>query len=110
MAKEHIPAKLKVGIDARKRFHLSHAQVQMARELGHILVQQGRIDEAEAPDQDLEGAEVALVGELAFEHVEPHLSGSGDVVFASDETEGRGRVDEAAIRSRRSHAVSEWPH
>jgi len=34
MAKERIPEKLKVWIDARKRFHLSHAQVQMARELG----------------------------------------------------------------------------
>ena len=30
----HIPADLQFWIDARKRFHLSHAQVQMARELG----------------------------------------------------------------------------
>jgi len=29
-----IPADLQPWIDARKRFHLSHAQVQMARELG----------------------------------------------------------------------------
>jgi hypothetical protein len=29
-----IPADLQLWIDARKRFHLSHAQVQMARELG----------------------------------------------------------------------------
>ena len=29
-----IPANLQPWIDARKRFHLSHAQVQMARELG----------------------------------------------------------------------------
>lgn len=34
MAKERIPEKLKAWIEARKRFHLSHAQVQMARELG----------------------------------------------------------------------------
>jgi hypothetical protein len=34
MAKERIPEKLKVWIEARKRFHLSHAQIQMARELG----------------------------------------------------------------------------
>jgi hypothetical protein len=34
MAKERIPEKLKIWIEARKRFHLSHAQVQMARELG----------------------------------------------------------------------------
>ncbi len=29
-----IPAILQPWIDARKRFHLSHAQIQMARELG----------------------------------------------------------------------------
>jgi hypothetical protein len=29
-----IPAELQQWIDARKRFHLSHEQVQMARELG----------------------------------------------------------------------------
>ncbi len=30
----HIPADMQMWIDARKRFHLSHAQVQMAHELG----------------------------------------------------------------------------
>lgn len=34
MARKAIPARLQVWIDARKRYHLSHAQVQMARELG----------------------------------------------------------------------------
>jgi len=34
MTKPRIPADLQVWIDARKRFHLSHAHVQMARELG----------------------------------------------------------------------------
>ena len=33
MAKK-LPPKLQVWVDARKRFHLSHAHVQMARELG----------------------------------------------------------------------------
>ena len=32
--KKRIPDKLQLWVDARKRFHLSHAQVQMARELG----------------------------------------------------------------------------
>ena len=32
--KSHIPEKLRVWIEARKQFHLSHAEVQMARELG----------------------------------------------------------------------------
>jgi hypothetical protein len=31
---QKIPADLQVWIEARKRFNLSHAQVQMARELG----------------------------------------------------------------------------
>ena len=35
MAKnKKIPDKLKIWIEARKRFHLSHEQIQMARELG----------------------------------------------------------------------------
>jgi hypothetical protein len=34
MQKNRIPQNLQVWIDARKRYHLSHAQVQMARELG----------------------------------------------------------------------------
>lgn len=34
MAKSKVPQKLQPWIDARKRFRLSHAQVQMARELG----------------------------------------------------------------------------
>jgi len=32
--KKRLPDKLQAWVDARKRFHLSHAQVQMARELG----------------------------------------------------------------------------
>ncbi|MCF6318954.1 MAG: hypothetical protein L3J83_06710 [Proteobacteria bacterium] len=32
--KSFIPSKLKPWIDARKKHHLSHAQIQMARELG----------------------------------------------------------------------------
>ena len=33
-SKQRIPEELQRWIDARRRFHLSHAQVQMARELG----------------------------------------------------------------------------
>jgi hypothetical protein len=32
--KKKIPDKYQIWIDARKRFHLSHAHIQMARELG----------------------------------------------------------------------------
>ena len=34
MAKNKIPEKFQPWIDARKRYHLSHAHIQMARELG----------------------------------------------------------------------------
>ena len=34
MAKKQIPQDLQIWIDARKRYHLSHAQIQMTRELG----------------------------------------------------------------------------
>jgi hypothetical protein len=34
MSKKRIPDHLQIWIDARKKFRLSHAQVQMARELG----------------------------------------------------------------------------
>lgn len=34
MKKAEVPQKLQPWVDARKRFHLSHAHVQMARELG----------------------------------------------------------------------------
>ena len=34
VAKKKIPQDLQIWIDARKRYHLSHAQIQMARELG----------------------------------------------------------------------------
>ena len=34
MAKNRIPQDLQVWIDARKKFHLSDAHIQMARELG----------------------------------------------------------------------------
>src|SRR5215208_5167679 len=34
MPRTHIPQKLVPWFEARKRFHLTHAQVQMARELG----------------------------------------------------------------------------
>ena len=34
MTKKRVPAKLQIWIDARQRYHLTHAQIQMARELG----------------------------------------------------------------------------
>ncbi len=34
MAKKTLPPKYQVWVNARKQFHLSHAQIQMAKELG----------------------------------------------------------------------------
>lgn len=34
MAKKQLPPKYQVWVNARKQFHLTHAQIQMARELG----------------------------------------------------------------------------
>jgi len=45
MAKKNfIPQKLVVSIEARKRHHLSHAHIQMARELGMNPKKFGKID------------------------------------------------------------------
>src|ERR1700756_4790757 len=41
---KRIPASLQPWIDARRRFHLSHAHVQMARELGLNPKKLGKLD------------------------------------------------------------------
>ena len=47
MARKRIPNRLLVWIAARKRHHLTHAQVQMARELGMNPKKMGKIDNHE---------------------------------------------------------------
>jgi hypothetical protein len=44
MAEKRIPDRLQAWIDARKRHHLTHAQVQMARELGMNPKKLGKLD------------------------------------------------------------------
>ncbi len=44
MSRRQIPERLQVWIDARTRHHLSHAQVQMARELGMNPKKLGKLD------------------------------------------------------------------
>ena len=44
MSRGRIPERLQVWIDARKRHHLSHAHVQMARELGMNPKKLGKLD------------------------------------------------------------------
>jgi len=43
----HIPDHLQAWITARKRYHLSHAHVQMARELGMNPKKLGKLDNAD---------------------------------------------------------------
>ena len=47
MPNHRIPDHLQIWIDARKRFRLSHAQVQMARELGLNPKKMGKLDNHE---------------------------------------------------------------
>jgi len=44
MARKSISTRLQVWIEARKRHHLSHDQVQMARELGMNPAKLGKLD------------------------------------------------------------------
>jgi hypothetical protein len=44
MSRGRIPERLQVWIDVRERHHLSHAQVQMARELGLNPNKLGKLD------------------------------------------------------------------
>ena len=53
MAKKRIPAKLQVWIDARQRYHLTHAQIQMAREVDAVPTPRDYIQDWErAPKSD----------------------------------------------------------
>ena len=47
IARDHIPNRLLVWVEARKRHQLTHAQVQMARELGMNPKKMGKIDNHE---------------------------------------------------------------
>ncbi|MBI3105301.1 MAG: hypothetical protein HYY95_06970 [Candidatus Rokubacteria bacterium] len=44
MSRGRIPERFQIWIDARKRHHLSHAHVQMARELGMNPKKLGKLD------------------------------------------------------------------
>ena len=47
MSRRRIPDRLQVWIDARKRHGLSHAQIQMARDLGMNPKKLGKLDNAD---------------------------------------------------------------
>jgi len=56
MSRRRIPERLEVWIDVRKRHHLSHAQVQMARELGMNPKKLGKLDNLKPQAGTLEAA------------------------------------------------------
>ena len=58
MSRRRIPERLEVWIDVRKRHHLSHAQVQMARELGMNPKKLGKLDNLKPQAGTLEAAPV----------------------------------------------------
>src|SRR5205823_1720914 len=66
---------------------------------------EGGVVELEPPEHHLEGAEVALVRELAVEHVEAKLTLLVLVVPGRDELEARLFVDESADEPRAGHPV-----
>src|SRR5262245_48354146 len=56
-------------------------------------------------DEDFEGAAVAFMRVLRFEHVEANLPGLRPIALACDELEGRVSIDEAANEPGAGHAV-----
>ena len=68
MAKKQplIPANLQPWIDARRKFHLSHEHVQMARELGMNPKKLGKLDNHDQEPWKLPLPE--FIGKLYFKH------------------------------------------
>ena len=66
MTKKKIPDKFQIWIDARKKYHLSHAQIQMARELGMNPKNFGKL--AENKQQRWKVPLPQFIEELYFKH------------------------------------------
>src|ERR1700751_4053707 len=62
---KRIPASLQPWIDARRKFHLSHAHVQMARELGMNPKKLGKLDNHDQEPWKLRLGE--FIGKLYFQ-------------------------------------------
>ena len=93
MSKKRIPQRLQVWIDARKRHHLSHAHVQMAREIGLNPAKLGKID-----NHDQEPWKLPLP--LFIEHLYRKRFGKDrpDVVMSVEE---RARIEEKKKAAKR---------
>jgi len=103
-----------VGGDARQ--HAFDARRLIAAELCILEIDvvhdlgdrpQRRIADRKAAEQGLEGAPVAVVGELSLEHVEPEVAGRGVVRGRIDELEAGVAIDEPADEPGAGDAVDE---
>src|SRR5439155_23027629 len=82
-------------------------QIDVVHDLGERT--QRVVAKLETLDQYLEGAAVALVRELAFIHIEPHLPVGGVVILPRDESESGLRIDEPPDEPPTRHAVDADP-
>jgi len=86
MSGRRIPERLQIWIDARVRHHLSHAQVQMARELGMNAKKLGKLD-----DQGQEPWKLPLPAFIEHLYFKRFGKGRPDVVVS---IEKRARIQE----------------
>ena len=92
--------KMQAWIDARKRYHLSHAQVQMARELGMTPKTLGKLD-----NHDQESWKIPLKQYIEHLYFKRFGKESPDVVLSIEEKvrrkeDKRARKREAKLRLR----------
>ena len=94
MSPKKIPVRLQMWIDARKRHHLSHAQVQMARELGMNPAKLGKVD-----NHRQEAWKAPLPEFIEHLYFKQFGKERPDVVLSIEERAGREQEQEkAAVR------------
>ena len=100
MAKKKKPnQKMQAWIDARKRHRLSHAQVQMARELGMNPRKLGKLD-----NHDKEPWKMPLCEYIEHQYFERFGKERPDVVYSIEE---KIRQGEAKIKARQTVKAEE---
>src|SRR2546428_12938309 len=97
MSGRRIPERLQIGVDARVRHHLSHAQVQMARELGMNAKKLGKLD-----DQGQEPWKLPLPAFIEHLYFKRFGKGRPDVVVSIEKRAGIQEDKNALRREMRS--------
>jgi hypothetical protein len=95
MSPKRIPERLQVWIDARTRHHLSHAHVQMARELGMNPKKLGKLD-----NHDQEPWKLPLPAFIEHLYLKRFGKRGPDVVV-SIEDRARREEDKTALKRER---------